>query len=306
MYVVLVLPYQEGIVLEDGQRIAVDTRRRVPGALHVITHAHLDHAGAARRCQYHATDATILLLQARGLAGGISHPFGEPFSDELVLFPAGHIPGSAMLYVNEGNGVLVTGDFKLEKDVIAEPIWKENVDVLIMDTTFFAPEYLFPPRRQLYSEFFRKVEEWVNNGKKVLLFAYNVGKAQEVTALLNYLGIIPAVELEAYRANVILGLKSKVIGREGWKETNVLLLPPSRMKILRYLRIDPNLRWLYCSGWSKTFPLSSHSDFRQSIEIVEATQPRLVLTYGQNAAIAARELRKRGWRAEPLIKPVIL
>ncbi len=301
-----ILPYKGGIVVEDGHRVAIDTSGKVPGAHHIVTHAHMDHAGAARYVPVHTTDATSHLLGIRGLNPGVPHRYGEPFLDEVYLLPAGHIPGSSMVYINEGSGVIVTGDFKLERDLISEPIHVEGARVLVMDTTFFDTGHIFPSRRELYATFTNLVKKWIEEEKKVLIFAYNVGKAQEVTALLNSIGITPAVEMEAYRANLLLGLESKGIGREGWQDTHVIILPTSRMKLLKYLRVDPNVRWLYCSGWSKRFPLSSHADYRQSLKFVEMVQPEVIFTYGLNASSAARELKKAGWDAYPLLKPVLI
>ena len=47
------------------------------------------------------------------------------------------------------------------------------------------------------------------------------------------------------------------------------------------------------------FPLSDHADFQQSVEYIEATRARKILTYGPNASSFARNLSRDGYDSIP-------
>lgn len=307
-------PYGSGVIVDvDGAIIAVDVPTPVRGAKHIVTHAHMDHMGAARQIPALGTVGTAYLAAIRGayirpvrefehvVLGGV----------EAELVPAGHISGSAQVFIHNGRTVLITGDFKVEPDIVETGADTPDADILVVETTFASPEYVFPPRNELYKKLMAFVRSTLDSGDHAVLFAYDVGKAQEVTALLNTEGIAPIVTKQAHAANTTLGLVDIPIGSPGWREhleePSVLVLPPRFARALRELKISlGNIRTLRVSGWNPKLPLSSHADFRQTIEFVERVSPELVVTYGDNALTAALELRRRGFEAHPLIKPMFL
>ena len=69
----------------------------------------------------------------------------------MTLHPAGHILGSAQcLLAHDHHGTLLyTGDFKLPRGS-AEPCATPHADVLIMETTFGLPRYVFPPANRCW------------------------------------------------------------------------------------------------------------------------------------------------------------
>ena len=44
--------------------------------------------------------------------------------------------------------LLYTGDFKLRRSLSAEPCEPRRADILIMETTFGRPQYVFPPPKR--------------------------------------------------------------------------------------------------------------------------------------------------------------
>src|ERR1700679_1962006 len=119
-----------------------------------VSHAHFDHLAAHPRII--TSEGTRRLMAARlpGEREEIVLPFGEPYAlrpdTELTLHPAGHIFGSAMLRLaREGEAFLYTGDFKLRPGRSAEKCEPPRSDVVVMETTFGLPRYVFPPAGEI-------------------------------------------------------------------------------------------------------------------------------------------------------------
>jgi DNA ligase-1 len=118
-----------------------------------VSHAHSDHI--APHQEMILSERTARLLQARMPGTRTEHvlPFGEQrrvHDVDLTLLPAGHIFGSAQLFLaNEDETLLYTGDFKLRHGKSAEATEWRQADTLIMETTFGLPRYQFPPDRTI-------------------------------------------------------------------------------------------------------------------------------------------------------------
>ena len=296
----ILYPSGNGILIDDGFKIAVDTRKRFPGAIHIVTHAHWDHLGAARSGPVYANLETAEILRVRGLEGipveGISR---ESF--EVRFLDAGHIVGSSQVLLLDGKDVLITGDFKLEPDAVVRGADIENVDVLVMDTTVGVPFFQIPSRRILYRQLKVFIEDHISEGRSVVLFGYSVGKSQELTAFLNSMGIIPYVLPETHRVNALFGLKDR-IARRVPKEPSVLILPPKFKKVLDAFRVQTGIEHvgIFVSGWNPEMPISSHADWYQTVKFVEEVSPEIVVTYGENAERSAQFLKAEGFNAIPL------
>ena len=120
-------PIDRGGLLLPSLQLWFDPRKRKPFA--VVSHAHGDHV-ANHDC-YLATPETIALIRVRNgnalAMRGKALPYGEVYQGEgyrLQFYPAGHVLGSAMVYVetDAGETFLYTGDFKTRKGLSAEAI----------------------------------------------------------------------------------------------------------------------------------------------------------------------------------------
>ena len=315
---VLIRPRKNGVIMDTGAaRVAVDVPQPVPNATHFVTHAHADHIGAARSTEVLTSFTSHRILEAVGGYTSSAVPEGESveLADvEVQFITAGHIPGSAQVVVNDGVRVAVTGDFKTESDILERGAdVPEDVDVLILETTFGAPRFQFPRRATTY----RSIDQWIranlDANNHVVLYGYAVGKSQELTAFLNSKGIKPVVPEKTHRINELLRLSDVPIGSEGWldhiAEPSVFVLPPNFSKIVPALELEFGRRIVAksCSGWARNgFCLSSHADFKQTLGFVEAVDPKLVLTYGGNANGLATALKGMGYDAQPLNRTIIL
>ena len=306
---------------DNGLRItsldlAVDVRRRQPRGF--ISHAHTDHM--ARHELAYCTPATAALYQHRyGARQTHLMPFGEPLSwgdCVLTTHPAGHVFGSAMLAVDNGEGaILYTGDFKLRSSATAEPAAPPRCDVLIMESTYGHPRYRLPPRDEAIAQLVATVMRTLEAGRTPLIHAYVLGKAQEVTRILTLAGLRVVQHPLVYAISLIYQQFGCDLGplelcERDPPEDAAVVVPPRSQKAaaINGLRrpvsigvtgwaIDPAWRWRL--GVDYAIPLSDHADFDELIECIERVQPAVVYcTHGPAEFVDL--LRKRGHNAHPL------
>ncbi len=297
----VVQPSGNGLVFRGNVIIAIDASRPVRGAHHFLTHAHTDHMGAALKTVSYASEITHYIASLRN---AITKPFEyiEIGNISVSLLNAGHIAGSSQILIENGRSILITGDFKYEKDLVAGRADTENVDVLFLETTFSTPFYNFPPRKKLY----RKIINLVKH--PIIFIAYEVGKTQELTALLNYYGIVPYVTDNAHLINRLLGLNSRIISQKSFREKSVVIVPRRLSGISDIIRKEQGVDYkeVFVSGWNGFLPLSSHADWKQTIDFIEQVSPELVVTYGPNKEVSARYLKKEGFNAVHLKKSMLI
>ena len=108
-------------------------------------------------------------------------PFGETYAARdyrLRLYPAGHVLGSAMVHVETeaGESLLYTGDFKMRQGLAAEAIEIPQADVLVMETTFGNPNYVFPPQAETHAQIHDFCRCALADGEVPVLLAYSLGQ----------------------------------------------------------------------------------------------------------------------------------
>lgn len=295
-----------------GTDIFVDSRRKRDRG--IVSHAHSDHVGRHKR--WVASPATAALCARRWGAEDLEvHRFHEPWSEDgaqVTLLPAGHILGSSMVLVERGGTrVLYTGDFRLEPSATAEPCTPVRADVLVMECTFGDPRYRFPDRLEVLDQLCDFVEETLARDAVPILFAYSLGKAQEVASLLSQRGIkvwLPDQAwsmLEVYRefGHEFPGCERFAMEVPG---NGVLIVPPgsSTRAVVRSFR---RRRTAAVTGWAldrwrlprcdAAFPISDHADFNELLELVRRVSPRKIYTLHGPDRFAAR-LRALGHDAE--------
>jgi Cft2 family RNA processing exonuclease len=291
-----------------------------------VSHGHSDHArehgtviasvNSARVCRHR-------FGRRRDAAQSVSfeeHAFNEPWSDgehRLTLFSAGHVLGSSQLLIEGEAGTFVyTGDFKLARSYTCEPPEVKPCDVLLMECTFGRPQYVFPPRDEIEERIVDFTARALEDGCAPLLFAYSLGKAQEVMAILAKAGI-PLTAHGAVHdmarvyeaAGVHLGPYEKYDART-YDGTRALVWPPSgktrpkaahdrplRTAMLTGWAMDPGAQFRY--GVDEMIPLSDHADFPALLAYIERAQPKKVwLNHGRHDFVW--RLRRLGINAEYL------
>ncbi len=289
-----------------------------PATRSVVSHAHSDHVG--RHKELICSPPTARLLRARMPGRRIEHilPFGhkEALTKDvtITLHPAGHILGSSLIELQGEPGTLLyTGDFKLRPSLASENCATRKADILIMETTFGLPKYVFPPDDEIFGNIITFCQEAVADGRVPVLFCYSLGKTQEVLRALQPAGLPVMLHDSALRLTRIyeqFGFTFPAYRPFNADEVggHVVICPPPHQKGGLLNRIHAR-RTALISGWAldpgaryrfrcdAAFPLSDHADFNDLLQFVELVQPKRILTLHGFAKEFSLTLRERGWDA---------
>jgi len=313
---------RDGTLRVAGSSLHLDATRRVECAF--VSHAHGDHIG--RHDRTIATGATLALMRHRlgepkkrkveHLPASYRAPFGLG-ELTLELFAAGHVLGSAQLRVTRAGVALgYSGDLCTEPTHAAERAEVMGCDVLVLESTFGHPRYVFPPKEETLLAVRRFVDDALSDGVTPVLLGYALGKAQEILKFLSDAGypcrahpVVQAVN-RVYEAHGVPLPNVRALGPEGPGPGEVVVCPPnlSRSPAMRAVQ---RRRTAILTGWAidgsrffrnvdQAFPLSDHADFPSLLRYARATGASRVFTvHGHEDALAAA-LRREGIRAEPL------
>ncbi|MCL4438118.1 MAG: MBL fold metallo-hydrolase [Candidatus Thermoplasmatota archaeon] len=199
-----------------------------------ITHAHLDHIGAVPVCYQKDTpilNATAMtassmrpLLEdsvkimnlegypARFNKDDISSLFSSINTVEYgktveigdytaTPYSAGHIPGSSMWKFDNSSSTLVTGDLYTSDTNLLYGAKAVKADTLIMESTYAGKNH--EPREEVTARLKSRIKEVVDNGGKVILPSFALGRTQELTMIVADLGLNVSVD---GMGNLITGL----------------------------------------------------------------------------------------------------
>ncbi|HVU32832.1 MAG TPA: ATP-dependent DNA ligase [Opitutaceae bacterium] len=290
-----------------------------PQARSFVSHAHSDHV--APHGEILCSTGTSRLLRARVPGNRIEHvlPFehGEQLTADcaVTLLPAGHIFGSAQsLLAHDVHGTLLyTGDFKLRQGRSAEACQAAAADVLVMETTFGRPQYVFPPTAQVLNDITAFCHACIDDGETPVLFGYSLGKSQELLCGLAEARLPVMLHPQPLRLTQIyeeLGMRFPAYRAFNAAEVrgHVVICPPQQDNAAFLRQIGPR-RTAVVTGWAMdpgatyryqcdaAFPLSDHADFPDLLKYVELVRPKRVLTLHGFAQDFARTLRERGVEA---------
>ena len=212
----LIVPRPEGLYCPPGD-FYIDPWRPVARA--VITHGHGDHARYGSETYLCHDDSVPILRRRLGDIVVRGAAYGETVDVngvKLSLHPAGHILGSAQVRVEHRGEVWVaSGDYKTEPDGTCLPFEPIRCHAFITESTFGLPIYRWRPQAEIAQE----INAWwranAQAGRASVVFAYSLGKAQRVLALLD-----PAI-------GPILGHGSVEPMNAIYRERGVLLPPTS-------------------------------------------------------------------------------
>jgi DNA ligase-1 len=277
-----------------------------------VSHAHSDHI--APHDEIILSEGTARLMQARLPGKRKEHilPFGEQrrvHDVDVTLLPAGHIFGSAQIFLEaENESLLYTGDFKLRRGKSAEAAQWVHADTLVMETTFGRPRYRFPPMVQVVDQIVAFCHEAIAEDEVPVLLGYSLGKAQEILCALDGAGLTPMLHGTVFQMTRIYEQFGQSFCKYVRYDANevagkVLICPPSANRS-RMLEKIARKRVAMISGWAMdpgavyryqvdaVFPLSDHADYDDLIRYVDLVRPKRVLTLHGFAAEFARDLRE--------------
>lgn len=292
-----------------------------PRAQHIfVSHAHSDHMPRSSDTPVYCTPNTFRLMQKRGYRDEARVlDFGQTVSlpaAEVTLFPAGHILGSAMVYVQTDEGsVLYTGDYRTPPSPATEGFeCPEQVDYLITEATFSLPVYRWAPYDELIAEVRQFAIRSLKEGNTPVFLAYNLGKAQEVMHMLAPTGLPVQIHGAGYKLCEVYEEAGIELGNYGpyhrdTCEGKVLVTTNSAINN-GFASNVKDKRLAYCSGWAaressrtqltvdRLIPLSDHLDFFELIALCQRLHPRRVdITHTPNAGVVQHYLDELGIRS---------
>lgn len=313
-------------VWENGLRLrknslAVDFTRRQPCGF--VSHAHSDHI--ARHEMALCTAETSSLYQHRlGKRNVKEMKYFEPLDWgglNLTAYPAGHCLGSAMLFAEDpekGKTLLFTGDFKLGSSVTSVEAVLPHADILVMECTFGTPKYRMPNRDSVISDFLELIEATFQAGDLPIVYAYSLGKSQEITKILTNAGFkvqqhksIHEISRIYEKHGVSLG-DFKILNDSNPVEADRVLMVAPRCNFSVPSGMNPITFSLtgwaiesgakYRLGVDHALPLSDHADFDDLIEATKIVDPKIVYcTHGPDSFVD--RLLDLGINARPIDRP---
>ncbi len=291
---------------------------RSPVEKSFVSHAHFDHMGDHQTILCSAPTKRLIEDRLPGERQWLAYDFGETFQllpgVNACLYPAGHIAGSAMLWLEkDGRSLLYTGDFKLTAGISAEPCQPVEADTLVIETTYGLPRYTFPPESEVIADILRFCRETLDNGETPVLFGYSLGKSQEILRSLTDSGLEAMLHPQSFKLTETcrsLGWEFPAYQKfdEATQEGKVIISPPLA-KSAKWLKRIKNPITAIISGWAtdpaalyryqcdKAFPLSDHSDYLDLQSFVAQVKPRTVYTVHGFAREFASALRQQGYEA---------
>ncbi len=306
--------FDRGVYLPQQKLWADPWDRR---AFAFVSHAHADHTG--QHTETIMSVPTARLMRARIGGKGIDHAleFGVPtrIRDlELMLYPAGHVLGSAQLHLQSDRGsLLYTGDFKLRSGLSAEPIAWAHAETLVMETTYGLSHFIFPPTPEVLADVVKFCHETLEDGGVPVLLGYSLGKSQEILSALHGAGLPIMLHKSVVKITRLyeeLGVLFPPYHEFAQEDVagHVVICPPNVARSKSLVAIQ-NRRTAALTGWAvgggatyrhqcdAAFPLSDHADYPELIEYVQRVAPKRVLTLHGYASEFARDLRERGIEA---------
>jgi putative mRNA 3-end processing factor len=287
----------------------------------VITHAHSDHARWGHDHYLAHTLSREVLLYRLGDIRLETMDYGHTVVKngvKITFFPAGHILGSAQVRVEcKGEVWVVSGDYKLEDDLVCEPFEPVKCHSFISECTFGMPVYQWRPQQEIFDSMNHWWRQNIEEGKTTVLVGYSLGKAQRILQGLDMSigkvythGVIENTNEALRRNGVRLNETTRVTQDTNREEMRrgLILCPPSSVGTPWMRKFYP-YSFGYCSGWmalrgakrrraaDRGFVLSDHADWDGLISAIRATGCETVyLTHGYTAPFS-RYLSETGYDA---------
>jgi putative mRNA 3-end processing factor len=301
------------------RRYMLDPRGSVSADYAFVSHAHVDHMhNPSKSEKVIASSATRDLASARG------YELGETIEklEGVDLLDSGHILGSRAIRIDEE--MLYTGDASGRERAFLGKCRTKTARILVMETTYGLPEYVFPPTAKLVKEVNALIGSAFDRGKPVVLMGYQLGKAQLLSyffsswsplyvsdgiARLNEVHRKYGVPLKPARHfDPSKGAES--LQRGPW--VMITSMTSGRSRFMSALKKQHGAVLVAFSGWALgagycrslgvdyAFPLSDHCDYPELIRLVQEVSPEVVYTTHGFAQEFAGDLRKMGFTARTL------
>ena len=304
--------HRDGILfdLATGETVVADGRRPA-GDAYVLSHAHGDHL-------YDADPPAVVCSALTADLAAARRPDADPPTrvdhPAIELLDSGHVAGSTAALIDSAEfdsagsrtqpgddgetRFLYTGDCSTRDRFYLDGFDPVPADVLVIETTYGKPEYVFPPQDAVEGEILDWLDETMD--VPVLLFGYTLGRAQKLQRLVqrserSRLFVTRAIERtnEVIESHLDVSFEASRYGRDVELGPGDALVLPAQTNNLSF--VDKLVRdhdtvkagfsgwavddsFLYRGDYDATFPLSDHCDFAELRSVVEAVDPEMVYT----------------------------
>ena len=305
--------------MEQGAtKYALDPKAPVRSDYTFVSHAHMDHVEKPHpKSKVLASKETVILARARGVELGSN---GEEPPEGVSLLDSGHILGARALYIHDE--LLYTGDAAGRERAFMSRCSTKKARILITETTFGDPRYVFPPLDQTVKMVNEMIAHTFDKGRPVVLMGYPLGKSQVLSYLFSSWNPFFVHESvgqmnDIYRESGVPLREAKTIAKtlEGLPQGPWVMVTPmmsSRNKLAARLKKEYGAVLAAFSGWAVergygsflgadySFPLSDHCDYLELLRLVKEVSPEMVYTTHGFTSEFARTLRGEGFDAKPL------
>jgi putative mRNA 3-end processing factor len=220
--------------------------------------------------------------------------------------------------VDGETSVLYTGDFCTREKEQTKAAKPRKCDILITEATYGKPQYVFPDHDEIMSIARDWLRDIVGKDGCAVLYAYPLGKSQELSAYLKDLPLVlhPAIaennrilrkhgydlvqkEYDGHSTKPPFVYITSGMGRDA---ARVQSLKKQGAKIAAFSGWALDRSFMYRSGVDEAFPISDHCGFDELIEFVRRCSPQKVFTnHGFSKEFAMHVRRSLGIQAQPLV-----
>ena len=304
-------------------KVYIDPWKKVNYAM--ITHGHSDHARWGHK-HYLCTHSSVPILRHRlGLEMNIQGiAYGEVLNINGVNFsfhPAGHITGSAMIRVeHKGEIWVVSGDYKIEDDGLAEAFEPVPCHHFITECTFGLPVYRWKPQQDIVDDINQWWHKNTGDNRPSLITAYSLGKAQRILSSIDpsigpiYThGAIHEMNKVYDKMGLALPDHNHLKGTPKAGELNkaLIIAPPGAIGSSWSKKIkNPSLG--IASGWmairgnrrrrggDRGFVLSDHCDWQGLLTAIKESGAQYIYPTHGNTETFSKYLNEQGYTASPV------
>ena len=299
----------------------VDPLKSVDKAL--ITHAHSDHARPGSRSYLTVKQGELLLKQRLGNRINLQTVNYAKYiylnGVKVSFHPAGHILGSSLIRRIENNGEVwvISGDYKIEKDLTCEKYEPIKCNTLITESTFGLPIFKWTSQNEIFNDINSWWRKNKDSGTTSIIYSYALGKAQRIISGLDssigtiYTHSAVGIINQCYRNSGINLPETQNISEvvcEDLTPGSVIIAPPSSDS-KQWIGKFSCLSSAFVSGWmqirknrkrasfDRGFPLSDHADWEGLLQAIkESGAERILITHGYSSQLA-KWLSKNGYNA---------
>ncbi len=319
-----------GLVIYDrGRKILLDPKKESASDLMFFSHAHSDHMMKTKKKNITSDEQVLTSLETFYLARtrGIDFSLAKckDSCNGYQLIDTCHVLGSRGLLIEDK--IYYTGDISTRKRGFMGGANVPKVDILIVESTFGSPRYVFPPVEAVIHIANKIIGEMFDRGLSVILFGYPLGKAQLLTQLFQHwspLFISDSVaKINTIYRDFGISLKEGTVLASASDESLLLKSAPwlmiapmgsARSAYVRRIKercraisigfsgwaIDKNYKFMM--GLDYALPLSDHCDYEELVRLVMLSEASKVYTFHGFSTEFALSLRDLGLDAEPVAR----